>query len=815
MKTTFLTTSECGSADAAAAIARHASDSGFFDNVVVLSGCGCLPDTAARELSVEAVLGEHAGLGRSFFGSERLALALPFALSTLLEESESVVFSDPHFMLRGAPVALIDALRSHALVLASPMMIEPAHDPNPLLAAADYRMEVEERLFGVSSTAIPLLEVWCSAMLQLVTDPDMRLPSSLLSGLVRKTAVSSDVKLEGTQTLAQGAEYAELESRRALGSSPAFVDARQMWAAVRTELEDPDNELVEVRLDLLYDNVHDSRPLDLLQIEVEKFARVATPCHTRRDHIVAEVRRSVDPFGHRWPLDSRDLEDWLMEKNPKGVTRLGHLYTLDMPPLLDRFPGVSHSPGDYLAWHEEYWADLIGASLQDWEQTSDEPTSVNIWEALSPRDPLGWVPNVLRWRINTIKQVIPKYSSGVTRRQENALFGPDLAKKRGLNPPRAVPSDRESVRWPRSGDSLSLIGCFRSESGLGQAARSSLAAIRLLGKDFTYIDTSEKYPSRNAVSVGLESERFGAIGDVNLIHSNADEMLTLRDKVFKHRFGGRFNAAMWFWEPADLPKRSRQAFELVDELWVASSYLRDVFGQYGRVPVHNVGLGAELPTERQGDRGLFGLEADEFVFLFVYDALSSHGRKNPEKALEAFVKAFAPKFDGVRFVLKVSNLNKFPASRDRLHALAAKYPAISIIDDYFPRELVLELMASADVYISLHAAEGFGLTMLEAMALGTPTICTGYSGNMDFTTAENSWLVDYSLIATDEQLGPYPPGAVWASPSVDSAIEVMRAAANDRSELERKRELAVADAIRTASIEAYAARIGEHIDRVS
>ena len=128
---------------------------------------------------------------------------------------------------------------------------------------------------------------------------------------------------------------------------------------------------------------------------------------------------------------------------------------------------------------------------------------------------------------------------------------------------------------------------------------------------------------------------------------------------------------------------------------------------------------------------------------------------------------------------------------------------------------MLELMASADVYISLHAAEGFGLTMLEAMALGTPTICTGYSGNMDFTTAENSWLVDYSMIATDEQLGPYPPGAVWASPSLDSAIEALRAAASSEGSLSRKRDLAVVDANRAASIEAYAARIGSHIDRVS
>src|SRR5690606_23326643 len=242
-------------------------------------------------------------------------------------------------------------------------------------------------------------------------------------------------------------------------------------------------------------------------------------------------------------------------------------------------------------------------------------------------------------------------------------------------------------------------------------------------------DTSERYPSRNSVDPDLSLSRFGAYGDVNLLHSNADELLTLAGDVFKDRLPGRFNAAMWFWETADLPERSQPALDVVDELWVASEYLADVFGQYGKVPVRVVGLAADLPEQREVSRADFGLRDDELVFLFVYDALSAHGRKNPEKALEAFIKAFAPRFEGVRFVLKVSNLNKFPASQRTLKSIVADNPAITLIDEYLTREKVLDLMAVADVYVSLHAAEGFGLTLMEAMALGTPTICTGYSGN--------------------------------------------------------------------------------------
>ena len=66
-----------------------------------------------------------------------------------------------------------------------------------------------------------------------------------------------------------------------------------------------------------------------------------------------------------------------------------------------------------------------------------------------------------------------------------------------------------------------------------------------------------------------------------------------------------------------------------------------------------------------------------------------------------------------------------------------------MIEEYLTPGEKDALTAACDCYVSLHRAEGFGFTMAEAMYLGKPVIATGYSGNLDFMTAENSYLVDY------------------------------------------------------------------------
>jgi glycosyltransferase involved in cell wall biosynthesis len=102
-------------------------------------------------------------------------------------------------------------------------------------------------------------------------------------------------------------------------------------------------------------------------------------------------------------------------------------------------------------------------------------------------------------------------------------------------------------------------------------------------------------------------------------------------------------------------------------------------------------------------------------------------------------------------------------------------------------------MRAADCYVSLHRAEGFGLTIAEAMALGKPVIATNYSGNTDFMTASNSYPVDHRIVPVGRDYGPYLRGMTWADPDLDQAMALMREVVDDRAGAAERGRRAAAD----------------------
>jgi glycosyltransferase involved in cell wall biosynthesis len=95
-----------------------------------------------------------------------------------------------------------------------------------------------------------------------------------------------------------------------------------------------------------------------------------------------------------------------------------------------------------------------------------------------------------------------------------------------------------------------------------------------------------------------------------------------------------------------------------------------------------------------------------------------------------------------------------------------------------PRSDVTELQAAADVFVSLHRAEGFGLPIAECMALGKLVIATDYSGSTDFVSAECALPVPYRLVPVGERAYPLGGGQRWAEPDLDEAARLMRLAAD-------------------------------------
>jgi hypothetical protein len=85
------------------------------------------------------------------------------------------------------------------------------------------------------------------------------------------------------------------------------------------------------------------------------------------------------------------------------------------------------------------------------------------------------------------------------------------------------------------------------------------------------------------------------------------------------------------------------------------------------------------------------------------------------------------------------------------------------------------------------------------MWLGKPVIATGYSGNLDFMTAENSLLVDYRMVPIGAGADPYPADAHWADPDVQHASSLMRGLFDDPELARRLGVTAAADIRRTHS----------------
>jgi glycosyltransferase involved in cell wall biosynthesis/GT2 family glycosyltransferase len=359
-------------------------------------------------------------------------------------------------------------------------------------------------------------------------------------------------------------------------------------------------------------------------------------------------------------------------------------------------------------------------------------------------------------------------------------------------PPRPAPPAAPNGQVAPLPFGVTVIGYVQAESGVGESARSTLRALASTDVPRSVQDFREGNVSRmgERVEDGLP---VGVRHAVSLFHINADQLPHARVALGDTWFGTPYRIGFWAWELEQFPAEWHGAFDLVDEVWVPSAFCQRAVAEHAPVPVLCIPHSVAIPEHGQPDRTGFGLRAGSVVFLAMADVMSSPERKNPFGAIEAFERAFAHGPEPVELVVKVSNGDRDPQAMARLRAMAARDARIHLIEDYLDRTTLNRLIDSVDCFVSLHRAEGFGLVNAEAMVRGKVVIATGWSGNMDFMTAENSLPVGYALqtIATD--IGPYRAGQRWAEPDLDDAAEKMRRVAADRPLRERLGQRARAD----------------------
>lgn len=261
---------------------------------------------------------------------------------------------------------------------------------------------------------------------------------------------------------------------------------------------------------------------------------------------------------------------------------------------------------------------------------------------------------------------------------------------------------------------------------------------------------------------------------VNLLVLNPAEIPLIEREFGYGYLDNRYNIGSWWWELQGAPpKEWMVSASRFDEIWAGSSFCQEIFEKNFQIPVFRVPTVVVLRERGPFGRDYFGLEECEYVFLFTCDFRSVAERKNPITLVKAFKLAFSPD-EAVRLVLKISSPKINPEYFSNLLEVIGEAHNITIIDTSFERSEIDSLFHICDCYVSLHRAEGFGMTMAEAMLAGKPVIATGWSGNMDFMTSQNSYVVPHQMVELETNFGPYLKGEQWANPDLEAAAALMR-----------------------------------------
>jgi glycosyltransferase involved in cell wall biosynthesis len=363
----------------------------------------------------------------------------------------------------------------------------------------------------------------------------------------------------------------------------------------------------------------------------------------------------------------------------------------------------------------------------------------------------------------------------------------------------------------RSLDGIDVLGFFTAEHGVGEAARVLTSTLQAAGVSVSTIEYTDTQSRREHL---FDCDNVSR-SKVLMTAINADHLNAAQDRLGSDFFTDRYVIGQWFWELEEAPQWFGPAFAHVDELWAPTRFIETMLRKHApsRVQVKYVPLPVVTPhVDASITRARFGLD-DRYMFLFSFDFMSVMKRKNPLGLIEAFCSAFA-EGEGPMLVIKAINGDKRLVERNMLRDAVRKRSDIVLIDKYFTKVETSTLTSLADCYVSLHRSEGLGLTMSEAMTLGRPVIATGYSGNLDFLSDANSFIVPGSRVKVGHGAEGYSPESIWMEPNVSEAAKYMRYVYENQAEAVQKGLRGQADILRAFDVASCGAIMKGRLEQI-
>jgi glycosyltransferase involved in cell wall biosynthesis len=241
----------------------------------------------------------------------------------------------------------------------------------------------------------------------------------------------------------------------------------------------------------------------------------------------------------------------------------------------------------------------------------------------------------------------------------------------------SLPEDRENLNLKISFNTQNPeYRKLNHHNGFGNAGSGMLGALKSLGYEVTINDHT---------------------ADVGFVFNHPSNAM-----FFPHQY----NILYFPWESTQVKPGWERVMGAVDELWTPSQWCADVFSKLTDTPiyVYEHGIGKEwAPKLRK--------RTDKTKFLNIG---AEAARKNGWSVVRALRKGF-PHHPDTSLTLKMLSQVSIP--------LPPSLGKVAYINERWTPGQLLKAYYDHHIYVYPSSGEGFGLTPLQAMATGMPTIC--------------------------------------------------------------------------------------------
>lgn len=212
------------------------------------------------------------------------------------------------------------------------------------------------------------------------------------------------------------------------------------------------------------------------------------------------------------------------------------------------------------------------------------------------------------------------------------------------------------------------------------------------------------------------------------------------------------------------------------------------------ITVINYGTNPEIYKPKEGvqpaPKGFpVDLVNNPYIFLSVNSWTGNEGdRKGTDLLIRAFDEEF--RIGEAKLILKIGTF--WQDKKDYVQCvesiLGHKNPDIIVNDEYVSEEELVKYYQNTDCFVAPTKGEGFGMTLINALACGLPLIVTKdvNSGHMDFCKGRESvlWIDAPEVEQGDPRF--YIEGNMLAKPDFESIKKQMRYAFENGIELKEK-----------------------------